>query len=193
MRPHYKGQLGFFLLVSWWLALAASAGAAEVVDFDSRIPSVDELEQGLRPDSSHKTRGIKILQPTETLNTAGPTEALKTISLELTFDFDSDRLSKRSVQVLDNLGAAIAQPSLSDYRFRVEGHTDSAGTAAYNQRLSERRAKSVRSYLLTNFRIPPTRLQAVGMGEESPKEGTAPEGPANRRVQITTLEVIQKP
>lgn len=193
MRRQHAGRIAFFLLGSWWLILAGPAGAAEVVDFGSRIPSVDELERGLTPDSSHKTRGIKILKPTENLRTEGPAEEIKSISMELTFDFDSAGLSERSKQVLKNLGAAIGRPSLSDYQFRIEGHTDSIGRAEYNKRLSDRRAQSVRSYLLGSSRIPATRLQAVGMGEESPKEGTDPEDPANRRVQITTLEGLQQP
>jgi outer membrane protein OmpA-like peptidoglycan-associated protein len=185
--------VGFFLLGSWWLILAGPAGAAEDVDFGSRIPSVDELERGLTPDSSDKTRGIKILKPTEDLDPEGRTGEIKSISLELTFDFDSARLSERSKQVLKNLGAAIGRPTLSDYRFRIEGHTDSIGRAEYNKWLSERRAQSVRSYLIGNAGIQGTRLQAVGMGEASPKEGTAPEDPDNRRVQITTLEGLQQP
>ncbi len=193
MRRQPAGRITLFLLSSWWLILAGPAGAAEVVDFGSRIPSIDELERGLTPDSSDKTRGIKILKPTEDLNTEGRTEEIKSISMELTFDFDSARLSERSKQVLKNLGAAIGRPSLSEYRFRIEGHTDSIGRAEYNKWLSERRAQSVRSYLIGNAGIQGTRLHAVGMGEVSPKEGTAPEDPANRRVQITTLERRQQP
>ena len=193
MRGQHAGRIGYFLLASWWLILAGPAGAAEVVDFGSRIPSVDELERGLTPHSNDKSRGIKILKPTEDLDTEGLAEEIKSISMELTFDFDSARLSERSQQALTNLGAAIGRPSLSDYRFRIEGHTDSIGRAEYNKWLSDRRAQSVRSYLLGKSRIPDKRLQAVGMGEESPKEGTDPEDPANRRVQITTLEGLQQP
>jgi len=86
MRLHYAGLTGFVFLVPWWLTFAAAAGAGEVMDYGSRIPSVDELEQGLKPNTGEKAcelekRRIKIVPPSETLETEGPAEALKTISL----------------------------------------------------------------------------------------------------------------
>lgn len=195
---HDRGFGAFLILVLWWMTWLAAAGAAEVVDFGSRIPSIDELEQALKPNTGDKARGferrgIKRINPTPMVKTEAPPEDFATISMEITFDFNSDRLSGHSVETLYNVGSAILRPSLKNYRFRIEGHTDSTGTAAYNQRLSERRAKSVRNYLLSNFQIAPTRLRMVGKGEESPKEGIAPDDPANRRVQMTTLDSIQEP
>jgi OOP family OmpA-OmpF porin len=67
----------------------------------------------------------------------------------------------------------------------IEGHTDSTGAAAYNQSLSQRRAESVRDYLIKNFNINPDRLTAKGYGEEKPvasndtKEGRS----QNRRIE----------
>ncbi len=67
----------------------------------------------------------------------------------------------------------------------IEGHTDSTGAAAYNQKLSQRRAESVRDYLIKNFNISPDRLTAKGYGEEKPvasndtKEGRS----QNRRIE----------
>jgi outer membrane protein OmpA-like peptidoglycan-associated protein len=188
MKTRQTGWLWFALIGSGWLTVVTAGRAAEVVDFGSRVPSVEELEQGLRPDAEpephSKTRGIKPITARE-----DP----KSISMVLTFDFDSARLAETSKRVLENVGTVMERPTLKDYRFRIEGHTDSKGTDAYNQGLSERRAEAVRSYLLSNFGIPATRLEAVGKGEGFPKSGTTPEDPANRRVQITTLDRIQEP
>lgn len=189
MRSQYAEHIGSFLLGCWWLTLSASAHAAEVVDFGARLPTVDELEQGLRPDRGAPADGVRA----RGIRPLRPTDDLKTVSMELTFDFDSARLSERSKRVLENLGAAMERPVLIDYRFRIEGHTDSSGASVYNQGLSERRAESVRSYLLGRFPIPATRLEALGKGEGSPKEGTDPDDPANRRVQITTLDAVREP
>jgi outer membrane protein OmpA-like peptidoglycan-associated protein len=67
----------------------------------------------------------------------------------------------------------------------IEGYTDSRGTAEYNEQLSQRRAESVRNFLI-NQGVPPDRIQTRGMGEERPVASNATaEGRANnRRVEI---------
>jgi OOP family OmpA-OmpF porin len=66
----------------------------------------------------------------------------------------------------------------------IEGHTDSTGEAAYNLDLSQRRADSVRDYLIDNYGISPDRLTAKGYGEERPvaSNDTAEGRTQNRRV-----------
>lgn len=94
---------------------------------------------------------------------------------------------------------ADAQAKLDDYveylkaepkaKIRIEGHTDSRGSAAGNQRLSLKRAQSVKSYLESQG-ISADRVQAVGAGEVNPvaDNNTALGRAANRRVE---LEIIQ--
>ncbi len=67
----------------------------------------------------------------------------------------------------------------------ILGHTDSVGTDDYNQRLSERRAESVRAYLVQQ-KIPPTAVDAEGFGESRPVASNAtPAGrQQNRRVEL---------
>ena len=67
----------------------------------------------------------------------------------------------------------------------VEGHTDSRGSAEYNQGLSERRANSVRSFLV-NSGVAAGRLSALGVGEERPigSNDTAEGRQRNRRVEL---------
>ena len=77
-----------------------------------------------------------------------------------------------------------------DLKVIIEGHTDSRGTAEYNQQLSERRANAVRTHLVQRLLVSPQRLQAVGYGESRPaysnetKTGRA----LNRRVVLTPVE-----
>ena len=52
-------------------------------------------------------------------------------------------------------------------RVEIQGHTDSVGTAAYNLKLSQRRAESVRSYLIMDG-VPADQLAAKGYGESQP-------------------------
>lgn len=81
----------------------------------------------------------------------------------------------------------VAQSLLEfpDSTVEVIGHTDSTGSAAYNQDLSERRARSVAGVLIDGG-VPPRRIDAYGRGEEQPiASNLSPEGRAqNRRVEI---------
>jgi outer membrane protein OmpA-like peptidoglycan-associated protein len=71
---------------------------------------------------------------------------------------------------------------------QIEGHTDSTGSDSYNQLLSERRASSVRDFLL-NQGIEPRRTRATGYGERYPiaSNDTAAGREQNRRVELTLV------
>jgi OOP family OmpA-OmpF porin len=84
------------------------------------------------------------------------------------FDFDKSTLKpeaqmilKRNIQLLkDNPKAKV----------RIAGYTSASGTEEYNQKLSERRAKSVQRYLINEGIITPSRLSTIGYGETNPAE-----------------------
>jgi outer membrane protein OmpA-like peptidoglycan-associated protein len=81
-------------------------------------------------------------------------------------------------------GILLAYPGA--YKVQIEGHTDSVGSEAYNQRLSESRARSVHTYLL-QARVPPDRIVAVlGLGESTPVADNmvAAGRQRNRRVEL---------
>jgi len=73
------------------------------------------------------------------------------------------------------------------YRYLVAGHTDAVGTANYNRKLSEQRARAVRAYLLQNFPINPDRLISVGFGDNRLKSPETPKAAINRRVEIALI------
>lgn len=72
-----------------------------------------------------------------------------------------------------------------DVTVTIEGHTDNVGNDDYNQKLSEKRANSIRQYLIDKFRIDGSRLTAVGYGKSKPVAGNDTEEgrQLNRRVQ----------
>ncbi|MET1254762.1 OmpA family protein [Aliikangiella maris] len=82
-----------------------------------------------------------------------------------------------------------------DTRVTIEGHTDSRGSAQYNQQLSEKRAKAVMDYLIAEFSVAANRIRAVGKGEESPiaSNDTAEGRKENRRVQAEIKTTVTKP
>jgi OOP family OmpA-OmpF porin len=99
------------------------------------------------------------------------------------FDFKSAQLTAESEAVLDQAVRVLKQNTGVDVG--VEGHTDSRGSESYNQQLSERRAASVRDYLISRG-VDGSRLTSTGKGESSPvasndtKEGRR----QNRRVEF---------
>lgn len=100
------------------------------------------------------------------------------------FDTNSDRIRPSSEATLDEIGAMLAEHN--SLAVIIEGHTDAEGSEASNRTLSERRAASVRAYLIDNYGIEGTRLESVGFGESKPvASNESPEGrQQNRRVEI---------
>ena len=67
------------------------------------------------------------------------------------------------------------------------GHTDARGSEAYNQKLSERRAETVKAFLINTYKIPAENLVSAGYGESELKNKTNPDAAENRRVQIVNM------
>ena len=104
------------------------------------------------------------------------------------FDTGKSTIRKRSHALLDNVVRVLKAHSKVK-RVRVEGHTDSRGSAASNQRLSQARAESVMTYL-TTAGLAPERLEATGYGESRPIDtNKTRSGRANnRRVEFVIVD-----
>ncbi|HEY6458474.1 MAG: OmpA family protein [Acetobacteraceae bacterium] len=185
--------------------------------FAQGSPSADQIINSLKPSGNlvtGGTRGIRLAAPTTEGTTqqstapapspvhqprvaaskpaAGPgttTASGPAVNLTVNFASGSAELTPEAIRTLDALGSALASKDLAAYRFRIEGHTDTVGSRDYNHALSERRAKAVVDYVATKFGVDPSRLEAVGMGEDGLMVATpqqTPE-PRNRRVQVVNL------
>jgi outer membrane protein OmpA-like peptidoglycan-associated protein len=106
------------------------------------------------------------------------------LAVRIYFDYDSAVLRPEEKEELRNYGKALAADEFRDARWTIEGHTDAAGSAAYNQALSERRAISVYSYLIREFGVKPDRLVPLGKGESELFDSANPLSGENRRVRI---------
>ena len=111
------------------------------------------------------------------------------VNLTVQFATNSAELTPAAVRTLSELGRALSSSALGSYRFRIEGHTDTAGQPDANKALSERRAQAVVTFLASRFRIDASRLDAVGMGQDGLLVQTPPgtAEPQNRRVQVINL------
>jgi Outer membrane protein and related peptidoglycan-associated (lipo)proteins len=105
----------------------------------------------------------------------------------LHFDTNSAEIAPADQQLLEERGVAILKAN-PDLRVRIDGHTDSRGSDAYNQKLSERRADAVRKFFLSKG-IDGSRLESRGFGETMPAApNDTPENlRKNRRVEFTPL------
>ena len=109
----------------------------------------------------------------------------------VTFAFDSANLNSQFYPVLDKVADTLKEYDKTVVE--VAGHTDSVGSDAYNQSLSERRANSVADYL-SNHGMTRSRMVTVGAGEGHPvASNDTEEGRSqNRRVEITIVTVSEE-
>lgn len=110
----------------------------------------------------------------------------KALDLKIHFDFASDQLTDDARRQLDEVGKALRDSKMQRYDFVLAGHTDDVGTDAANLALSERRAKAAWRYLVQQFAVDSTLLEAQGFGETQPVVANRSEEARaeNRRVEL---------
>ena len=192
------------------VGMTLSIGVARAEDVTE-----DQILRALTPEKKTLTRGLSVGPPaqanpaaaeegkfvqslrnrsTRSLS-AGERDQIATIvqdkpkiDLEINFDYNSDRISAKSLRAVQSLGRALANPELKGSTFILAGHTDAAGGEAYNQELSERRADSIKRYLVEKSGIAATDLVTVGYGKTKLKDPASPLSEVNRRVQVVNTE-----
>ena len=124
----------------------------------------------------------------------GRTRIYETLSAEgrvvthgILFDVGSATIQPESSPTLTDIGRTLQQHA--DLRLRIEGHTDDTGTPDGNQALSQKRAESVRAFLMAEYGVTADRLEAVGMGQTVPAapNDTEEGRQTNRRVELVQL------
>lgn len=136
------------------------------------------------------------LKPNETnmLNIGLQESKIGTIGVlkNIFFATNSDNIRKESLVELRQIYTLLkAQPNLV---IQINGHTDNVGDDAYNQSLSERRARAVADYLL-NYGIDPNRITAKGFGETKPVASNDYEAGGralNRRTEIEVVNILKE-
>lgn len=108
-------------------------------------------------------------------------------SLTIYFTPGSDEIMQGSFFTLDSLGDTMT--AFGNTYLRIEGNTDITGSAKRNLELSERRAVSVKKYLIAHFAIPEARFQTIGKGASDPVASNTTEAgrQQNRRTDIRVV------
>jgi OOP family OmpA-OmpF porin len=126
-------------------------------------------------------------KPAPVVAPAPVVDLCKPTKLNVAFDTDKAVIKPVSYAELDTVGAFLNKyPKAKGV---IEGHTDSVGSTAYNQKLSQRRADAVRLYVVDKFKVDGARIAAKGYGESKPvaTNKTAVGRAQNRRVMANFL------
>lgn len=149
------------------------------------LPASNKAGDGLRGDREG-IPGLKTID--EALAATGPLPVGdKPIGMPggALYEYDSADLRLEAIEQLQKLGELIRRNPKAT--FSIEGHTDSFGSAEYNQGLSERRAEAVKGWLVGQMGVAPERIQTRGFGNTkwivAPGKSIEEQGP-NRRVEI---------
>jgi outer membrane protein OmpA-like peptidoglycan-associated protein len=160
-------KLSHFILLLATLLTGCAGVKTAVSDLMSPSTASPEMEAGLSVRQTDK--GLALV-----------------LSEAILFETGQSQLRSGVQEVLDNVAKLIQDRTTKD--ISIEGHTDNRGEKAYNQRLSEKRAKAVFDALVKRG-VPSERLRMVGYGMERPvASNETPEGQQkNRRVEIFFL------
>jgi outer membrane protein OmpA-like peptidoglycan-associated protein len=155
----------------------APATEPEVVSSGSHQALVDELRH----------RGNRPLTTGEREEIAAWTSERPAVDLQIYFDYNSSAISPKAVPQLTNLGNALSSPQLKNALVSINGHTDGKGNDSSNQKLSERRAESIKRYLVDHFALASENLVTIGYGKQKLKDAAHPMAAENRRVEVVNL------
>jgi outer membrane protein OmpA-like peptidoglycan-associated protein len=181
----------FIAFVLVFIAAASAVGQTTLHYREGQRVSPEEVLSILSntDGSAVRTRSIRLL-PDAGNPDAAPIAATPTtepvpgaLSLPVQFEFDSATILPGAREQLEALAEGIRMLP-AGRSVIIEGHTDAVGGDAYNQQLSQRRAASVRAYLIEACGIEARRLRDAGFGKRRPIAGTDPFAPENRRVQF---------
>lgn len=140
-------------------------------------------------DDNDETDPCKTPAPGERITLKGCGTGDTIVLRGVNFDFDKATLTVNAKTILDNVAEELS--AYPEIKVEVSGHTDAKGSDEYNQKLSARRAVSVRKYLETKG-IAGTRMTSVGYGESKPvADNETEEGrELNRRVELRITEGV---
>ncbi|MBX9723918.1 MAG: OmpA family protein [Candidatus Obscuribacterales bacterium] len=201
-------QNSFWLTVLMAFLLTGFESSACFAQSQNQINKINNYWDNLdkKYPNLHKTQKVGDIQKPGTIQKAGEIQIPRgikaitqksadcshnfTVGADTLFDFDKSTLNSNAKETLNVLKPMITK--LGAHPIKVEGHTDSKGNDPYNQTLSEKRAASVKAWLIENKICPDSAISTEGFGRQRPVDrNTNPDGSDNpvgrahnRRVEI---------
>lgn len=131
-------------------------------------PTATLVADGTLTGSSHRAEGAKEFEPAK--ETDKKAQAISSKPVTISFPSGQFKLSENAKTIIDLQFAEVAK-SYGNTRIRIEGNTDSVGSASSNKVLSQKRARAVANYLQTAYSMNPNRFVIVGNGPNKPVKG----------------------
>ncbi|HEU0017318.1 MAG TPA: OmpA family protein [Methyloceanibacter sp.] len=130
--------------------------------FDPTAPTREAKQQELNTKlREFKTRQITVEERTEVVKLIDESKS-PNVDVQILFAFDSADILPEAKPALDELGKALTDPELTNGTFLIAGHTDAKGSDEYNLALSQRRAASVKAFLVETYKVDEGRLAVIG-------------------------------
>jgi outer membrane protein OmpA-like peptidoglycan-associated protein len=187
---HFRRHFARSFLFAGLIAIAASIPAlAQDVTADDIIKALTPEQPAVTGEDRAFIDGLRHHTRSLTVDEGDHVAALKPpqIDLAINFDYNSSVITGRAEPQLNELAKALRDSKLEGSFFLIGGHTDAKGSDQYNQALSQRRAESVKKYLVDKFQIPAENLTTAGYGKRDLKNKGNPFAAENRRVQIVNF------
>ena len=181
------------------MTLAVAISAMPLTFAAAQTTSEMTAEEITQAFEKQKTRGL-VLVPADGTGTDTATETAAVqpaqtsysqvdkadqVNIKIKFDFDSASLRDDQKSKLDTLCQVMNAVDVK--LFQIVGHTDSSGSASYNENLSLLRAQEVKRHLVNECAVDENRLEAIGLGESAPFDASDPRSDDNRRVEFQAL------
>jgi outer membrane protein OmpA-like peptidoglycan-associated protein len=167
-------------------ALAVKKPAIITRGLTTTVRETPEAETRLLSSVKNKTTRSITLEEREQIADIAKTKP--SIDVEVNFDYGSANIGATALPYVTALGKALSNDDLRGNTFVIAGHTDGAGGVPFNQDLSERRADSIKRYLVDHYNIPAQNLVTVGYGKSKLKNARYPAASENRRAQVVNME-----
>ncbi len=188
--PQYAPQL-FELATSALVTAEAALGKKEyTAAIDAAQQSDDYLQRAIKKTALQDSAQTSLVEAAKQIPKAIVIEREKGVLIRISgnlFATTSTRLKDEFFPTFMKLATILLQDDFTGYVVRIEGHSDSLGDAGANKALSERRANSVKTFLIDKGKLSEKRLTSVGLGESQPIDKNSQE--KNRRIDI----IIGKP
>lgn len=153
-------------------------------------PEADADKDGV-PDSRDKCPNTPRNYAVDADGCPIPEDEEARIELMVNFDFDRSEVKPQYFSEIEEVTDFMEK--FPDIDIVLEGHTDSRGTAAYNQGLSERRVAAVRKVMIDRFKVQADRISVKGFGESQPIASNETDAgrAQNRRVMTVIINTVQ--
>lgn len=183
--PQFAPQL-FELATSAQETAEAALAKKDYTDaINASQQSNDYLQRAIKKAELQTSEQTSLIEATNQIPKAVVIDREEGVLIRISgnlFATTSTRLKNEYFPTFAKLAEILLQDEYKDYIVRIEGHSDTLGDASANKALSERRANSVKTYLIDKGKVAAKRLNAVGLGESQPIDKNSQE--KNRRIDI---------